>query len=264
MSIDVGVIPAAGWGTRMHPATSDFPKELLPIGDLPMIAYSINEALKCHLKKIYVIVRPEKKMLIKYLEELRKEEKYRKLEIIIVFQKIADGLAAAILTAAQMTDDASMAVLLPDNIVLDENYPTAFLIEEYAKLNSIVLNLQLIEDDSSGKIISNCGNVQIEPDAEEGNYRILNLASKGDGHYKMGGDIPEYRTTGRFIVNKDFYDRSRELKDKVNGELDDVYVLQKMIPDQKVYGIDRKIKLYDVGNPAGYIFAQKLWIEYNR
>ncbi len=51
MSIDIGVIPAAGWGTRMHPAISDFPKELLPIGDLPMIAYSINEALKCHLKK---------------------------------------------------------------------------------------------------------------------------------------------------------------------------------------------------------------------
>ncbi len=264
MSIDIGVIPAAGWGTRMHPAISDFPKELLPIGDLPMIAYSINEALKCHLKIIYVIVRPEKKRLIKYLEGLLKEDKYRELKIIIAFQESADGLAAAILSAADLENDASMAVLLPDNIVLDENHPTTFLIEEYSKFNSIVLNLQLIEDDFSSKIIGNCGNVQIQPYAGEGNYRILDLASKGDGHYKMGGDIPEYRTTGRFIVNKNFYDMSRELKGKVNGELDDVYVLQKLIPDKKVYGIDRKINLYDVGNPAGYIFAQKLWIEYNR
>ena len=229
-----------------------------------MIAYSINEALKCHLKIIYVIVRPEKKMLIKYLEELRKKERYKELEIIIEYQKNADGLASAILSAADLTDDAPMLVLLPDNIVLDGNYPTTFLKEEYSELDSIILNLQLIEDDFSSGIIGNCGNVQIQPDGKEGNYRILNLATKGDGQYIMKGDIPEYRTTGRFIVNKDFYDRSRELKGKVDGELDDVEVLQKIIPDKKVYGIYREINIYDVGNPSGYIFAQRLWTENNR
>ena len=264
MSVDIGVIPAAGWGTRMHPATSDFPKELLPVGDLPMIAYSINEALECHLKIIYVIVRPEKKILIKYLKELREKEMYRGIEIIIENQINADGLAAAILSAAELTDDASMVVLLPDNIVLDNNYPTTFLIEEYSKIDSIILNLQLIEDDFLTGIISNCGNVHFQPEGKEGNFRILNLASKGDGQYKMKGDSPEYRTTGRFIVNKDFYDRSRELIGKVDGELDDVDVLQKIIPDKKVYGIYRQINIYDVGNPAGYIFAQKLWAENNK
>ena len=261
MSIEIGVIPAAGLGTRMHPATSDFPKELLPIGDLPMISYSIDEALECRLKIIYVIVKPEKKMLIKYLEQIRNKEKYRELEIVIEFQKSADGLAAAILSAAELTDDASMVVLLPDNIVLDGNYPTSLLNEEYSKFNSIILNLQLIENDSFSGIIGNCGKVQTQPVDEEGNYRILKLAPKGDGHYNMEGELPEYRTTGRFIVNKEFYEKSRELKGKMDGELDDVDVLQKLIPDKKVYGIDRKINIYDVGNPAGYINAQKLWIE---
>ena len=49
--ITKAVIPVAGLGTRMLPATKAIPKEMLPIVDKPMIQYIVNECVAAGIKE---------------------------------------------------------------------------------------------------------------------------------------------------------------------------------------------------------------------
>ena len=43
MTIDIAVVPVAGLGTRLLPATKSQPKEMLPVGRKPVVQYVVEE-----------------------------------------------------------------------------------------------------------------------------------------------------------------------------------------------------------------------------
>ncbi|NLG93324.1 MAG: UTP--glucose-1-phosphate uridylyltransferase, partial [Clostridiales bacterium] len=55
MKVTKAVIPAAGLGTRVLPATKSMPKEMLPIVDKPAIQYIVEEAVRSGIKDILII-----------------------------------------------------------------------------------------------------------------------------------------------------------------------------------------------------------------
>ena len=55
MKITKAVIPAAGFGTRVLPATKSFPKEMFPIVDKPTIQYIVEEAVNAGITDILII-----------------------------------------------------------------------------------------------------------------------------------------------------------------------------------------------------------------
>ena len=57
------IIPVAGLGTRMLPATKAIPKELLPIGDKPLIQYVVEEAIDAGIKELIFITRSGKEAI---------------------------------------------------------------------------------------------------------------------------------------------------------------------------------------------------------
>ena len=61
MKIKKAVIPVAGLGTRMLPATKAIPKELLPIYDKPLIQYVVEEAIDSGIEEIILLQEVEKK-----------------------------------------------------------------------------------------------------------------------------------------------------------------------------------------------------------
>ncbi|MFP3831242.1 sugar phosphate nucleotidyltransferase, partial [Pseudomonas sp. SIMBA_021] len=54
------VIPVAGLGTRMLPATKAIPKEMLPVVDRPLIQYVVNEAVAAGIKEIVLVTHSSK------------------------------------------------------------------------------------------------------------------------------------------------------------------------------------------------------------
>lgn len=54
------VIPVAGLGTRMLPATKAIPKEMLPIVDRPLIQYVVNEAIAAGINEIVLVTHASK------------------------------------------------------------------------------------------------------------------------------------------------------------------------------------------------------------
>jgi UTP--glucose-1-phosphate uridylyltransferase len=117
MSIDVAVVPAAGRGARMRPATRVVPKALIPVIDRPAIQYAVEEAVRAGAREVILIVDPGVGALVE--QHFWGEGPLPGLEDVTirpVVQEVARGLGDAVLTARQAVGDRAFLCLLVDNI----------------------------------------------------------------------------------------------------------------------------------------------------
>ncbi|SHH75170.1 UTP--glucose-1-phosphate uridylyltransferase GalU [Ferrimonas marina] len=137
MTLSKVVIPVAGLGTRMLPATKAIPKEMLPLVDKPLIQYIVNECVAAGFKEIVLVTHASKNAIENHFDtsyelesQLEKRVKRQLLEevqsicpagvtIMHVRQGEAKGLGHAVLCARPVIGDNPFAVVLPD-VVLDE------------------------------------------------------------------------------------------------------------------------------------------------
>ena len=83
-SLNIAVVPVAGLGTRLLPATKSQPKEMLPVGRKPVVQYVVEELTRMDMKRVLFITGPGKTSienhfdlngeLIQHLRETGKEE----------------------------------------------------------------------------------------------------------------------------------------------------------------------------------------------
>lgn len=130
-SIRTVIIPAAGLGTRLLPATRVTAKELLPVYDRVVLDFAINEAVGLGTERIVVVISTAKLAIQAYLfsqspagdgcEEESCAARTIGPEIIYVFQDRPLGLGHAVLCCKHVTLPGPFAVLLPDDIVMGPN-----------------------------------------------------------------------------------------------------------------------------------------------
>ena len=136
--VNKAVIPVAGLGTRMLPATKAIPKELLPVYDRPIIEHVVKEAIDCGITEIIFVTRSGKEAIENHFDahyelehRLVKKDNNKILEDIVkiipdsikissIRQADALGLGHAILCAKHIINNEPFAVLLPDVLVLDK------------------------------------------------------------------------------------------------------------------------------------------------
>ncbi|MPV85325.1 UTP--glucose-1-phosphate uridylyltransferase GalU [Ostreibacterium oceani] len=129
------VIPVAGLGTRMLPATKAIPKEMLPVVDKPMIQYIVEECAAAGLNEIILVTHSSKNAIENHFDTsyelesmLEKRVKRQQLTevqsitppgvtIMHVRQGHAKGLGHAILCAYPLIGDEPFAVVLPDVLI---------------------------------------------------------------------------------------------------------------------------------------------------
>lgn len=135
MKVTKAVIPVAGLGTRMLPATKAIPKEMLPVVDKPLIQYVVNECVEAGIKDIILITHSSKNAIENHfdksfelevtLEKRVKRQLLKEVQNIIpsdvsimhVRQGETKGLAHAIKSARAIIENESFAVILPDVIL---------------------------------------------------------------------------------------------------------------------------------------------------
>ena len=128
------VIPVAGLGTRMLPATKAIPKEMLPLVDKPLIQYVVNECIAAGINEIVLVTHSSKNSIENHFDTsfeleamLEKRVKRQLLDevqsicpkgvtVMQVRQGNAKGLGHAIMCAYPMVGDEPVAVVLPDVI----------------------------------------------------------------------------------------------------------------------------------------------------
>ena len=137
MRIRKAVLPVAGLGTRFLPATKAQPKEMLPIVDKPLVQYAVEEVAASGIPMVVFVTGRGKQAIENHFdvsaeleqelagrgkEELRRQ--LRKISSMLRFayvrQQIPKGLGDAILTARNLVEDEPFAVLLSDDIIVNE------------------------------------------------------------------------------------------------------------------------------------------------
>ncbi|MDD4307653.1 MAG: UTP--glucose-1-phosphate uridylyltransferase, partial [Thermoplasmata archaeon] len=156
MRIKKAVIPAAGLGTRLLPATKCMPKEMLPVVDKPAIHYVVEEAVQSGITDIIIVTGRGKRAIEDYFDsspELEsflarngQEAQLEQLErltslanICYVRQKEPRGLGNAILMAENHFGSEPFAILLGDDIISNKKPAISQLIDTYQKTGKSVI-----------------------------------------------------------------------------------------------------------------------------
>ena len=166
------VIPAAGLGTRVLPATKSMPKEMLPIVDKPAIQYIVEEAVRSGITDILIITNRGKGLIEDHFDRVpelesrlsgspEKEAMLKEVidishmaNIYFVRQKETRGLGHAVNCARSFINGEPFAVLYGDDVIIGEDPACGQLIRAYEEFGKGVLGVKEVSAEAITKYSS--------------------------------------------------------------------------------------------------------------
>ncbi len=264
LQVKKAVIPVAGFGTRFLPATKATPKEMMPIVDKPIIQYIVEEAVKSGIDTVIFVTGRHKRAIedhFDYAPELEYTlEKSGKEEYVNIIREISDmanfvyirqkeqlGLGHAILTAQHVIGNEPFAVLLGDELIINEGCPgIKQLIEVYQRFGKSVLGTTEVPREETYKYGI------VEGTEIENGIKLVN--------YLIEKPEPEEAPStsaiiGRYILTPNIFDALKKTPFGKGGELQLTDALMTLRKEEAVYAKDIEGKRHDTGNKLGYIKA---------
>ena len=263
MKVRKAVIPAAGLGTRMLPATKTVPKEMLPLVDKPVIQYIIEEAVAAGIEDILIVTNRAKSAMDDYFDyypeledrlaasgkdkELREVRRAADLaNIFYVRQKETKGLGHAIWRAKRFVGDEPFAVLLGDDIMRAETPVTRQLIDAAEKYGASAVGVQQVTTEAITKYCS----VKTET-LESKIFGVADLIEKP----RPEQIFSNYAILGRYVLSPGIFDVLENLEPGYGGEIQLTDGLKKLCQQEKMVAVDFEGKRYDTGNLQGFLEA---------
>src|SRR5258708_40021950 len=156
MRIRKAVLPVAGLGTRVLPASKVVPKELLPLVDKPTLQYIVEEAVAAGIEEIIFVTSRSKRSIEDHFDAfpdleaiLERKGKKNELEELHRIEKMASyvsvgqaqplGLGHAILCAKDLVGDEPFEVMLGDNLVAPETPCLPRMVERHERYGRSVV-----------------------------------------------------------------------------------------------------------------------------
>tara|TARA_B100000989_G_scaffold148979_1_gene111075 strand:+ start:32315 stop:33196 length:882 start_codon:yes stop_codon:yes gene_type:complete len=263
------IIPIAGLGTRMLPATKAIPKEMLPIINKPIIQYVVEEAVQSGFENIIFVTHSSKTSVENHfdtsfeleatldkrvkrglLKEIKSISTF-KININSVRQGEAKGLGHAILCARNLTAGEPFAVMLPDMLIkqTSSNFNLKQMKKDYEenKIPSILLGVAKKEH------LNKYGIVKLN---KQKNKNYLGLVEKIIEKPNINKAPSRYFAVGRYIFNDDLMEYISKTTPDKSGEIQLTDAISKYIKDKnKVIGIEMNGDYFDCGNKLGYLIA---------
>ena len=254
-TVRYAVIPAAGKGTRLLPVTEVIPKELIPVGNNPMIQYIFERLIQAGIQEAVVVINPSKQALKKYL----RQEFSKKIKLRFVIQKEPVGLADAISLCRPVVGDSPFLLCMPDGFHWGDEGFMKRQVDVFTKTGKTTLSLYQVTAQMA-YLYGNCGRMQ-GSFSEDGHFNVESLGDKQPGSFKISDGKVAYRGVGIAVCTGEFFDyieRYRSIHTK--GELDDVQVFQMILKDRGLVAESFRGDYIDVGNQHGLFYAQHfLW-----
>jgi UTP--glucose-1-phosphate uridylyltransferase len=257
------VILAAGYGTRMLPATKALPKEMLALVDRPVIHYAVDELVRSGIREIVIVTAAGKGAIEDYfdrsrdledllekkgdrerLEEMR--EIVRMADIAYVRQPEARGLADAVNTARALVREGPFVVVLPDDIIAGEPPATRQLIDCYQRFQAGVVAVEEV------------------PESEVSSYGIV-AGDAVDEHVTKLSHMVEkpapasapsrLAIVGRYLLTSAIWDAIDRLEPGYGGELQITDALQTVAGGEGLYAYRFQGRRFDTGRPLSFLIA---------
>jgi UTP--glucose-1-phosphate uridylyltransferase len=267
------VIPVAGLGMHMLPATKAIPKEMLPIVDKPMIQYIVDEIVAAGIKEIVLVTHSSKNAVENHfdtsyeLESLLEQRVKRQLlaevqnicppgvTIMNVRQAEPLGLGHSILCARPAIGDNPFVVVLPD-IVLDDasadplRYNLAAMVarfQEYGRSQVLAKRM------SNGDLAQYSVITTVQPLENEADLsRIVEFIEKPDEPQTLNSDL---MAVGRYVLSADIWAELERTEAGAWGRIQLTDAIAALNKKQPVEAILMTGDSYDCGKKMGYMQA---------
>ena len=263
MKVRKAVIPAAGLGTRMLPATKTVPKEMLPLVDKPAIQYIIEEAAAAGIEDILIVTNRAKSAMDDYfdyypeletrLNQAGKDHELSEVRraadlanIFYVRQKETKGLGHAIGRARRFVGDEPFAVLLGDDVMRSSTPVIGQLIAAAEKYDASAVGVQEVSLEAISKYCS----VKTDP-LEERVFGVSDVVEKPRPEQVFSN----YAILGRYVLTPGIFDILENLDPGYGGEIQLTDGLRKLCRREKMVAVDFVGKRYDTGNLRGFLEA---------
>ena len=270
------IIPVAGLGTRMLPATKAIPKEMLTVVDKPLIQYVVNECISAGIKEIVLVTHSSKNAIENHFDTsfeletmLEKRVKRQLLDevrsicpkdvtIMHVRHGNAKGLGHAVLCGKAIVGNEPFAVVLPDVMLADfsadqktENLAAMLKRFNQTQASQIMVAPVLAEEVSNYGIVD-CNGADL---AETEVAVIKNIVEKPE----IEKAPSNYAVVGRYVFSANIWDLLARTPVGVGDEIQLTDAIDMLIQQETVEAFVMKGKTYDCGDKIGYM---KAFVEY--
>ncbi len=266
------VIPVAGLGTRMLPATKAIPKEMLPVVDKPLIQYVVNEAIAAGITEIVLVTHASKNSIENHFDtsfelEAQLETRVKRqlldevrsivpgeVTVISVRQPYAKGLGHAISCARPVVGEQPFAILLPD--VLVDQYQSdhhadnlASMVKNYEATRRSQIMVEAVPWESVNKYgVVDCSGVEL---MAGGVARIEKMVEKPDPKLAPSN----MAVVGRYVVSPSIWDLLAKTPMGVGGEVQLTDALEALLRQEEVEAYRIIGCSHDCGSKLGYMQA---------
>lgn len=238
MNVDVAVIPAAGAGTRMRPATRTVPKPLIPVLEKPTIQYVVEEAVHAGASEVVFVLSDTR--IITHFTEGPSIPGLEHVRFRHVVQESPLGLGDAVLCAREVVGDRPFSCLLSDRFTVPGTQLLASMAASFD--GSMVLALERVHPSTVDR------------------YGIVSVTDRSDGGWDVHAAVEKPRPgtapsdlalVGRYVFTPDIFEALSVAKPGAGGEIqltDAINALCKVSPARGVLATE---ELLDTGLPHG-------------
>ena len=266
MKVRKAVIPAAGLGTRVLPATKSMPKEMLPIVDKPAIQYIVEEAVKSGITEILIITNRGKGLIEDHFDRVPELEarlqnggpaKEKILQEVVdiahmaniyfVRQKETKGLGHAVGCARSFVGNEPFAVLYGDDVIFSKEPVCKQLIRAYEQTGKGCLGVQQVPLSDISKYCS----LNVEP-LHDNYYTCTDMIEKPTPDKVMS----QFSILGRCLLPPEIFDIIDQTPPGAGGEIQLTDAMRQLAKSQGMIAVDYEGRRYDMGNKLGIMEAQ--------
>lgn len=258
------VIPAAGLGTRVLPATKAMPKEMLPIVDKPAIQYIVEEAVNAGITDILIITNRGKSLIDDHFDRApeleaalsRNPAKAEMLDEIIgisqlaniysIRQKETKGLGHAIGCAREFVGNEPFAVLYGDDVIIGDDPVCSQLIKAYDETGKSAVGVKEV----SREAIQAYSSLKLDL-IRDNLYNCTDMIEKP----KPGEEFSLFSILGRCVLTPDIFDIIDSTPPGAGGEIQLTDAMATIARSSGMTAVDFTGKRYDMGNKLGVMQA---------
>jgi UTP--glucose-1-phosphate uridylyltransferase len=263
MRVRKAVIPVAGLGTRLLPATKCIPKELVPVVAKPAVQWVIESAAASGIEEVIFVTSAGKGALEDHFDRspeleriLAEKGKTELLEAVrgtrelcrisSVRQHAPLGLGHAVLCARELVGDEPFAVILPDEIVLATQPALRQCLDLAEEVDGPVIGIVEVPEED----VSRYGIVAVE-ERDEQSRIVTDLVEK-----PAAADAPSrLAITGPYVLVPEIFETLDGLPPGAGGEIQLTDGLRILAGKRGMHGRIIEGRRLDVGHPLGFVQA---------
>ena len=264
MKVTKAVIPAAGLGTRVLPATKAMPKEMLTIVDKPAIQYIVEEAVRSGITDILIITNRGKGVIEDHFDrcpELEerllasgKKDVYDEVvgisklaNIFFIRQKETKGLGHAVSCAKNFVGNEPFAVLYGDDVIIGEDPACGQLIRAYEEFGKAVVGIKAVSEEAIRKYSS----LKLDP-IRDNLFSCTDMVEKPQTKEEI---LSLYSILGRCVLTPDIFDILENTAPGAGGEIQLTDAMRTLARTVGMTGVDFTGIRYDMGDKLGILKA---------